>query len=328
MVVSEPKRGEKMDVVSIGETMVSFTPNTNGQMRYAKQFSKRIAGAETNTLIGLAKLGHRTGWISSVGNDEFGSAILSAVRGEGVDTSQVHISLSSPTGLLFKEYMNEDHIQVHYYRNHSAASKLTPNDINEKYISESKYLYITGITPALSESCREAIFHSITIAKRHNVKVIFDPNLRTKLWDEVTAKKTLLAIAEKSNIILPGIQEGKFLFNESSPQKIAELFHDLGTEKVVIKLGEKGAYYSTGSESEYVPAFRIKKVVDPVGAGDGFAAGFISGLLDQLPMSEAVARACVIGAVVTTVSGDIEGLLDRKGLENFTQSFLSDDVLR
>ncbi|MGE7921751.1 sugar kinase [Viridibacillus arvi] len=317
-----------MDVVSIGETMVSFTPNTNGQMRYAKQFTKRVAGAETNTLIGLAKLGHQTGWISSVGNDEFGFSILSSIRGEGVDTSQVNISLNSPTGLLFKEYLNEDHIQVHYYRNYSAASKLTPNDISEEYIAKSKYLYITGITPALSESCKEAIFYAINIAKQHKVPVVFDPNLRTKLWDEVIAKKTLLAIAEKSNIILPGLQEGKFLFNESSPQKIAQSFHDLSAEKVVIKLGEKGAFYSTGSESEYVPAFHIKKVVDPVGAGDGFAAGFISGLLDELPISEAVARACIIGAVVTTVSGDIEGLLDREGLAKFTQSFISDDVLR
>lgn len=317
-----------MDVISVGETMVLFTPETTGQMRYAKQFSSRIAGAETNTLIGLAKLGHQAGWISRVGKDEFGCAILSFVRGEGVDVSQVKQSADASTGIFFKEIVSEKNVRIHYYRKHSAASLLAPQDIDEDYIAQSKYLYITGITPALSESCRDMIFYAIDIAHKNGVQIVFDPNVRRKLWDDESARKTLLRIAEKSDIILPGISEGEFLFNVNHHKEIAQLFHQLGAKVVVVKLGEKGAYYSADHESGHIPAARIEHVVDPVGAGDGFAAGLLSGLLDNLQMKQAVARACAVGAMVTTVNGDVEGLPDRDALETFIRSSPSDEVSR
>jgi 2-dehydro-3-deoxygluconokinase len=317
-----------MDVVSIGETMVLFTPETTGQMRYAKQFSSRIAGAETNTLIGLAKLGHQTGWISRVGKDEFGCAILSFVRGEGIDVSRVKQSAETSTGIFFKEIVNEKNVRIHYYRKHSAASLLAPQDIDEDYIAQSKYLYITGITPALSKSCRDMIFYAMDVAKKNGVQIVFDPNVRRKLWDDALARKTLLKIAEQSDIILPGISEGEFLFNVNDQKEIAQLFHQLGAKVVVVKLGEKGAFYSTDHESGHIQAVRIEQVVDPVGAGDGFAAGLLSGLLDNLQMKQAVARACAVGAMVTTVHGDVEGLPDRDALETFIRSSQSDEVSR
>ncbi len=317
-----------MDVISIGESMVLFTPETNGQMRYANQFTSRIAGAETNTLIGLAKLGHRVGWISQLGQDEFGASILSFVRGEGVDVTQVKKTIGAPTGIFFKEMINESDVQIYYYRQHSAASLMGPKDLNENYIKKSKYLYITGITPALSESCREMIFQSIKIAERNGVKIVLDPNIRRKLWSDDLAKKAIVSIAEKSNIVLPGIAEGEFLFDKRNEKEIAKSFHDLGAETVVVKLGENGAYYSTNEESGHVPALNIKRVVDPVGAGDGFATGFLSGILEQLPIQEAVARACAIGAIVATVNGDVEGLPDRAGLEKLMHTTNNEDVKR
>jgi 2-dehydro-3-deoxygluconokinase len=317
-----------MDVVSVGETMVLFTPETTGQMRYVKQFSSRIAGAETNTLIGLAKLGHQVGWISQVGKDEFGSTILSSVRGEGVDVSQVKQSTDASTGIFFKEVVNEKNVRIHYYRKNSAASLLDYHAIDEDYIAQSKYLYITGITPALSESCRDMIFYAIDIARKNDVQIVFDPNVRRKLWSDELARRTLLRIAEKSDIILPGISEGEFLFNISSHEKIAQSFHQLGAKVVIVKLGEKGAYYSTIVENGTVQASKIERVVDPVGAGDGFAAGFLSGLLDNLQVQQAVTRACTVGAMVTTVNGDVEGLPDREALETFIRSSQSDEVSR
>ncbi|MFB5675924.1 sugar kinase [Paenibacillus terreus] len=317
-----------MDVVSVGETMVLFTPETTGQMRYAKQFSSRIAGAETNTLIGLAKLGHQAGWISRVGKDEFGSSILSFVRGEGVDVSRVKQTTGASTGIFFKEIVSEKNVRIHYYRKDSAASLLAPQDIDEDYIAQSKYLYITGITPALSESCRDMTFYAMDVAKKNGVQIVFDPNVRRKLWDDELARKTLLRIAEKSDIILPGISEGEFLFNVNHHKEIAQLFHQLGAKVVVVKLGEQGAYYSANNESGHIEAVRIEHVVDPVGAGDGFAAGLLSGLLDDLEMKQAVARACTVGAMVTTVNGDVEGLPDRDALESFIRSSPSDEVSR
>ncbi|WP_042462159.1 sugar kinase [Neobacillus dielmonensis] len=319
-----------MDVISIGETMVLFTPNTMGKMRYSNQYTTRIAGAETNTLIGLSRLGHQTGWISQLGNDEFGAQIVTAVRGEGVDTSQVTINENAPTGIFFKEIVNQDNVNIYYYRKNSAASQLSPDLLKQEYIANAKFLYLSGITPALSASCKETIYQAITIARKNGVKVVFDPNLRRKLWSEEEARETLLSIAGQSDIVLPGIGECEFLFESRDYKKAADSFHALGVETVIVKLGERGAYYSTnaGADKGHVEGFTVKTVVDPVGAGDGFAAGVLSGLLDGFPVAEAVKRGCAIGAMVCTVNGDIEGLPDRAELHQFFDVGARDEVKR
>lgn len=308
--------------------MVLFTPETKGQMRYARSFSSKIAGAETNTLIGLSKLGHETGWISRVGKDEFGAFVLSAVRGEGVDTSQVLVDETAPTGIFFKELLYEDSVRIQYYRKGSASSQMSPEQLSEEYIANAQYLYLTGITPALSDSCKASVFHAIELAKRHGRKVVFDPNIRRKLWSDDEARETLLAMAEKADIVLPGVAEGEFLFGTKNDAEIAEQFHRLGVETVVMKLGEKGAYLSTALENKYIPGFKAVKVVDPVGAGDGFAAGFLSGLIEGLSLEDSVKRACAVGAMVVMVNGDIEGLPDRETLDSFMQAPGADNVSR
>lgn len=317
-----------MDVIGIGETMVLFTPEKNGQMRYARDFSSRIAGAETNTLIGLSKLGHKVGWISKVGDDEFGASILSFVKGEGVDVSQVKMEKNAPTGVFFKEMVNQERVNVYYYRKNSAASLIAIEDIDEAYLSQAKYLYITGITPALSISCREAIFAAIHIAKKQNTTVVFDPNVRRKLWEDQEAISVLKRIAKEADIVLPGESEGAFLFGTKNCEEIAAAFHQLGAKIVIVKLGERGAYYSAGSEKGYVPAFKVKEVVDPVGAGDGFCAGVLSGFLDERPIAEVVKLGCAIGALVTTINGDVEGLPTRDMLDMFMSSSNLEDVCR
>jgi 2-dehydro-3-deoxygluconokinase len=317
-----------MDVISLGETMIVFSPETTGQLRYVHNFTSKVAGAETNTLIGLAKLGYQTGWISRLGNDEIGNRILSTVRGEGVDIRYVTSDETAPTGLFLKERTNENSTRVFYYRKHSAATKMGPDDIQENYIAEAKYLYVSGITPALSESCREAVFRAMDLAKKHGKKIVFDPNIRKSLWGEDIARKTLVEMAKKADIVLPGLNEGKFLFQTDDCEEMADEFRKLGAEIIIIKLGEKGAYYSTIYENGYVKGFRVDKVIDPVGAGDGFAAGVLSGILDELPVKEAVERGCAIGAMVTTVNGDIEGLPDKQTLQDFMNHTNKEDVIR
>jgi 2-dehydro-3-deoxygluconokinase len=306
----------KMDVVTIGETMILFTPQTTGLLRYAKNFTLSYAGAETNVAIGLSRLGHRVGWISQVGQDEFGESILSFVRGEGIDVSQVKKHPTAPTGLYIKEYLNKKEVRIYYYRHQSAASMMDRRNIDKDYISQAKYLHITGITPALSESCREMIFEAIDVAKEHGVKVVFDPNYRAKLWDTETAKPVLSEIAAKSDIILPGIDEGKLLLGQSNPEEIAHALLNLGAELVVVKLGSEGAYYQSKKEFGYVSGFPVD-VVDPVGAGDAFAAGFLSGLLEGLSLKLAVQRGNAAGALAVMVQGDYEGLPQRETLMRF-----------
>ncbi|OIJ14683.1 2-dehydro-3-deoxygluconokinase [Anaerobacillus alkalilacustris] len=317
-----------MDVVTIGETMVLFTPESSPLMRYAHSYSRKFGGAETNVAIGLTRLGHQSGWISKVGNDEFGKAMVSFIRGEGVDVSQVTTDETAPTGLYFKEVKSGDNVRVQYYRKGSAASTLQPTDLNEEYIAHAKYLHITGITPALSDSCYETILEAINIAKGNGVKVIFDPNLRRKLWSEEKARRVLLEIAALADIILPGVDEGNFMFGESDPEKLGQLFLDHGASLVILKVGAKGAYYFTTENSQLVPGYPVESVIDPVGAGDGFAAGVISGLLDGLEIEEAVARGNAVGALATQIQGDFEGLPNREEIEQFTSESGSEDISR
>ncbi len=316
-----------MDVVTIGESMVVFTPTSDGFMRNASHFTKKIGGAESNVAVGLARLGHRAGWISKLGDDEFGKAILAFLKGENVDVSQVTIDQEAPTGIYFKEPRRQNSTRVYYYRRGSAASKLTANDLNNEYLSKAKYVHITGITPALSESCRETVFEIIRLAKQNGSIIVFDPNLRTKLWDEQTARDTLLRLASEADIVLPGIAEGEFLFGENDPHKLGKLFLDHGASTVVMKVGAEGAYYFTNNESVLISGFPVKQVVDPVGAGDGFAAGFLSGLIDGLDLGKAVERANAVGALVTMVNGDVDGLPERDEVEQLL-SKNSEDIVR
>ncbi|WP_088105780.1 sugar kinase [Halalkalibacter urbisdiaboli] len=315
-----------MDVVTIGETMALFTPDS-GPIRYANVFSKRYGGAESNFSIGLSRLGHQAGWISAIGDDELGKGMLAFIRGEGVDVSEVKVDPTAPTGLFFKEIRSASDVRIQYYRKGSAASQLTKEDLNEAYLAKAKYLHISGITPALSENCEEMIFEAIRIAKRNNLKIVFDPNLRKKLWSEERAREVLLRIAKQADIILPGISEGEFILGETDPAVLGEKFLQLGASTVILKVGAEGAYYFTSEKSELIPGFYVEKVVDPVGAGDGFAAGFMSGVLDGLPLAEAVRRGNAVGAIVTTVNGDVEGLPERNEIERFINK-PDDDVSR
>jgi len=314
-----------MDVVTIGETMVLFEPQENGLMQYTDSFKKRIGGAESNVAIGLSKLGHTVTWISRLGNDPFGRYVHSFILGEGVQV-KAEFDSKAPTGIFFKQNGGFNQTTIQYYRENSAASFLSPEDIREEDISEARFLHVTGITPALSESCYKAIISAITIARKNNVKVVFDPNIRTKLWDSDTYIPVLTSILKMSDIFMPGEDELQQLFPEKSQEDIINEIFDYGIELIVVKKGAAGAAYHTKTQSEEVSGYPNENVIDPVGAGDGFAAGFLSGLLEGLSLEKAVDRANLIGSLVTMVKGDCEGLPTRDELLNFNNN--QSDVLR
>ncbi|WP_047152437.1 sugar kinase [Aneurinibacillus tyrosinisolvens] len=296
-----------MDVVTFGETMVLFNPLSTGPLRYAGQFEKTIGGAESNVAIGLARLGHQVSWISRLGEDEFGVYVRNFIRGEGVDTSGVVFDETHPTAVFFKERRAAQESKVFYYRSGSAASRMTPNDIKEEDIARAKYLHVTGITPALSETCKETVLHAIALAKKNGVKVVFDPNIRLKIWSKEEARQTLMSIARQCDIVLPGFEEGEMLTEKNTPEDIANYFIEDGVSLVVVKLGAQGAYYATATEEEYVAGSKVEQIVDSIGAGDGFAAGFLSGLIRGWTIREAVTLGNKIGAYALTVVGDVEG---------------------
>ncbi|WP_099159268.1 sugar kinase [Virgibacillus ndiopensis] len=317
-----------MDVITLGETMVLLTPQSTGLMRYANSFSTRVAGAESNVAIGLARLGHRAGWISRLGNDELGRKVHSFIRGEGVDVSRVTFDDSANTGLFFKEKLTANEWRVKYYRANSAASQMKLTDLDESYIEKAKYLHVTGITPALSSDCYETALTAIDYARKNGVKVVFDPNLRRKLWDEEKARKVLLEFVSKADIVLPGIDEATFLFGKLEVEELAHRFYERGAATVIMKLGKNGAYVLSEKTEDYVDGFQVSQVVDPVGAGDGFSAGVLSGLIDGIGLKESVSRGNAVGAMVTMAEGDVEGLPERDRLQDFMNSKVRDDVER
>lgn len=309
---------DEIDVLTIGETMVLLNPHESGPMRHVVDFRKRIGGAESNMAVGLSRLEHDAAWVSRLGADPHGRYVRDTIRGAGVDTQYVTFDSEAPTGLMFKERRELGESRVFYYRDDSAASQMTPDDLPEEALANARYLHLTGITPALSESCRELITDAVRRAHEHGVTVSFDPNLRFKLWDEATMRETLLALVEDCDIVLPGLEEGEVLLGTDDPERIAEEFRSLGADEVVVKLGADGAFIESDTSSKRVAGYEVERVVDPVGAGDGFAAGYLSGRLDGLDPVRATDRANAVGALATTVTGDIEGLPTRSELAQFT----------
>jgi len=307
-----------LDVVTLGETMVMMNPVEAGNLKYIYDYKKQLGGAESNFAIGLARLGHQVGWFSKLGDDPHGEYVKSFIRGEGVDTSQVKFTSQAPTGLFFKERKELGESNVYYYRHGSAASKMKPEDLSEDYIAQAKYLHLTGITPALSGSCHNTILKAIQIAKDNNVKVSLDPNLRLKLWSKEIMREVMLDLFKQADIVLPGIEEGEILLETDDPTEIAEEILDLGAKIVVVKLGAEGALVANRDSKRKVAGYPVERVVDPIGAGDGFAAGFISGQLRGKNLVESTRLANAVGAFATTVIGDVEGLPTREEVEVFT----------
>lgn len=212
-----------VEVVTIGESMVAFIPNSHTALRYVNQFTKVVAGAESNVAVGLVKLGHSSGWISKLGNDEFGQFILRELRGEGVDVSSVLISDTHPTGIMFKQFTNDKDSSVFYYRDNSAASTFSKDELNKQYIRDAKILLISGITPALSDSCEETTLEVMRFARKQGILVCFDPNIRRKLWSEERAKNVLEPLLALSDIVLLGIDEAELLLGVSTPRNCFSL---------------------------------------------------------------------------------------------------------
>jgi 2-dehydro-3-deoxygluconokinase len=304
-----------LDVLTFGETMVLFAPSERGTLESAPAYHASIGGAESNCAIGLARLGYSVGWVSRVGRDPFGARVLKTIRGEGVDVSRVRMCDSAPTGLMFKEPGPGDTTRVFYYRRQSAAAALQ----SEQFASLSaKYLFVTGITPALSDSNRQLTFELVDRFRAAGTKVAFDPNMRFRLWSSSEARVVFLELARKCDILIPSLTEAEIMTGLHERESMLDALISLGPPQVVLKAGDKGAWYADGAERGFCPSHPVTEI-DPVGAGDAFCAGLLSGLLDDQPLRDAVARGAALGAFCVSTFGDYQGLPDRIGLRAFME---------
>ena len=305
-----------LDVVTLGEAMLMLVAEEPGPLERVQRFSKRTAGAETNVTIGLARLGLKVGWQSRLGADSMARYLLAAIGGEGVDCSRVVCDADQRTGMLFKGRVDDgSDPPIEYHRRGSAASHLRPDEIDEAWIAGARHLHVSGVFPALSPSTLAATRRALALARQHGCTISFDPNLRPALWPSRQAmRETLNSLAEGCDWVLPGQSEGELLTGHAGPEAIAAFYRERGARLVVVKLGSAGAYFSSEQGSGHVPAFPVAQVVDTVGAGDGFAVGVISALLEGCSVPGAVRRGAWIGARAVQVRGDTEGLPTRAEL--------------
>ena len=294
-----------------------FVAEEPGPLEQVGHFSKRTAGAETNVAIGLARLGLKVGWQSRLGSDSMARYLLAAIGGEGVDCSRVVCDPTQRTGFMFKGRVDDaSDPPIEYHRRGSAASRMGPDDIDEAWIAGARHLHVSGVFPALSRTTLAATQRAIALARRHGRTISFDPNLRPSLWPSREAMRDALnALAEGCDWVLPGQTEGELLTGSADPEAIASFYRARGARCVVVKCGADGAYFESEQERGRVPAFPVVHVVDTVGAGDGFAVGVISALLEGGTLREAADRGAWIGARAVQVRGDTEGLPTRAELQ-------------
>ena len=308
---------QNLDVVTFGEAMAMFVADESGELSTINCFTRRLAGAETNVAIGLTRLGLRVGWVSRLGDDSFGRYIRRTLDGEGVDCSHVAVDPHYRTGFQLKSKAeNGADPVVEYFRKNSAASHLSLADFDRDYFLSARHFHATGIAPALSDSTMEFAIHALDFMREAGKTVSFDPNLRPSLWpSESVMIERLNRLAFKARWVLPGLAEGQQLTGLAQPRDIAAFYLERGAELVVLKLGPQGAYFRTADREGAIPAAPVAHVVDTVGAGDGFAVGVVSALLEGASIADAVARGNRIGAFAIQVAGDMDGLPTRAQLD-------------
>jgi 2-dehydro-3-deoxygluconokinase len=309
------------EVVTLGEAFIGLVAGGGRSLADAETFRRYVIGSEANTAVGLARLGRRVAFVGRVGADGLGTAILRRLRGEGVDVAHVTVDPEGATGLMLRERRELGASEAVYHRRGSAGSRLTAKDVEAaaSAIRGATWLHVTGITPALSDTAREAHARAIAIASDAGVPISFGVNLRRLLWSDHEAAAVLGPLARRATLIVGSPDELATVAGteaDATGSLAAAALLAAGTTTVVATLGAGGTvlHDRTGAGLA-LDALSIPRVVDPVGAGDAFVAGFLAARLEGLDDPLALRWAVACGAAAVTVEGDMDGLPDRAGLE-------------
>lgn len=308
----------KKGVLLAGEPMGLFIAQEEGPLDAVSGYTMAVAGAEFNVAVGLARLEHPVTYLTRLGDDPFGRRIVRVLGENGIGSEFVRYSGDRSTGFMLKSKVCTGDPEIFYFRRGSAASALSVEDVDGVDFSGYGWLHLTGILPALSQTARAAAFRLAERAREAGLTVSFDPNLRPQLWPgREEMAETINRLAALADYVMPGEGEGEILCGSRDAEAIGRFYLARGAKAVVTKVGSRGAMLSTAEGSRLVEGFRVEKVVDTVGAGDGFAAGLISGLMEGLPLEEAVRRGNAVGAIQVTCIGDNDGLPTRPELAAF-----------
>jgi len=294
-------------VLTLGDGLITMNPADTGPLRFVSSFSRKVGGAELNFAIGCARLGLKSKWVSRLGKDEFGRVIYNFARGEGVDVSDVELMEGYPTSLNFKEIQEDGSGKTFYYRHQSPMLTMKPEDITKDMFVGVDVIHLTGVFLSIDAKNFEIVKQVLEIAKEIGIPVSFDPNLRLKMWSIEEARATFMEIFPYVDILLTGLDEIELILGESSDEALRACAERFQIGQFVIKDGANGSRILTDGTWYEKVAFKVNPV-DTVGAGDGYDAGYIYAYLNGFSPEERLELANGVGALVTTVSGDNEGL--------------------
>jgi 2-dehydro-3-deoxygluconokinase len=309
------------EVVTLGECLAAFVATDPGPLAESRGFIRHVAGAEANVAVGLARLGHAVTYLGRIGGDGFGTAIVRALRGEGVDVSHLATDDAGRTAVMFRERRALGAMDVVYHRAGSAGSRLTAQDVDravdDGVFDGARWLHLTGITPSLSQTAREATTRALDSGREAGLSISLDINLRRRLWSDEEAAPVIRDLASRVDVVLGSADELAVVADldpDTSPERLARAVAAIGPGTVVAKLGREGALGLEGELSVAEPGIVVDQVVDPVGAGDAFCAAFIAGRLDGVDLPTALRMGNACGALAVAASGDQSGLPDREEL--------------
>jgi 2-dehydro-3-deoxygluconokinase len=303
-------------VITLGETMVLLHPLDAGPLRTSRRLGVSVAGADSNFAIAMTRLGWPAIWLSAVSQDQLGDLVVEMIGAAGVDVSRVRRDPDHPTGVLVK-FREEGQTRVLYYRRGSAASHLDPEWLEPSLFETAAVLHLNGVTCALSPSCAASVARAVAIANQHDVRVSLDLNLRLQLWDIDRARTTLIPLLPLVDIVLGTEEEMLALSGRTALEEALTTIAAHGPAVVVAKRGPRGAVALAGGKRSDHPGFVPPAVVDEVGAGDGFAAGFVSAHLRGAPVEEALRQGNLVGAAAVTAADDVSGYPTQAQLEDW-----------
>lgn len=292
----------RYDIVAIGEVLVEFN-QTRGDSRHWLQ---GFGGDTSNAMIAAARQGARTAYFTRLGDDEFGRLCAQLWRDEGVAAERVQIDALAPTGLYFVSHGPDGHAFA-YRRAGSAASLMRADDVPLDVVCNTKYLHVSGISQAISETAADAVLHAVRAARGAGVRVAYDPNVRLKLWPLARAKAVIGATIPLVDCFLPGVDDMRLICGLDAPDDMLDWCHAQGATQVVLKLGAQGAIVSDGRRRTAIAPFRVE-AVDATGAGDCFDGSLLARLAAGESLVAAARHASAAAALATTGYGAVEPL--------------------
>ena len=315
-----------IDVVSIGESLGLLVANAHGRLQQVGTMSLGFGGAESNVAIGVARLGGTSAWVGRLGTDALSDLIIRELRAETVSVHAARDAVK-PTAMMIKERPRPGRSRITFYRDGLAGSRLEASDIPAETIANSTVLHITGITPALGRSAYDAIDHAIDLADRYGTLISFDINHRARLWGaDSSARDTYRRLAPHADVIFAGEDEAYLLTGVPAGPGQLEALRELGTCDAVIKQGDRGAEAMSADGHTCQRSSVTVPIVDTVGAGDAFVAGWLMEWVNGATMTERMETAVACGAAACTAGGDWESLPTREEIKHLTDS--DDPVVR